>query len=86
MAIPHVNAVNFEASTIPCRKKYQMARNMVDYKDSPYESNDQYGVGNSSNLADTLRILKEEIRIRKEDTDRITQTQEKHAEVNAVIL
>ena len=38
-----------------------MARNMVDYKYSPYESNEKCGVGNSSNLVETLIILKEEI-------------------------
>ena len=48
-----------------------MASKMVDYKDSPYESEEQYGVGNPSNLAVTLRILKEEIRICKADNERI---------------
>jgi len=42
---------------------------MVDYKDSPYESKEQYGVGNSYDLAVTLRSLKEEIRSCKEDND-----------------
>ena len=46
---------------------------MVDYKDSPYESKEQYGVGNPSYLAVTLRSLKEEIRSCKEDNDRIIQ-------------
>ena len=47
----------------------QMASKMVDYKDSPYESEEQYGVGNPFNLAITLRSLKEEIRICKADND-----------------
>ena len=36
-----------------------MASKMVDYKDSPYEFEEYYGVGNSSNLAVILRSLKE---------------------------
>ena len=54
-----------------------MDSKMVDYKDSPNESEEQYGVGNSSDLADTLRRLKEEIRSCKADNDRIMQAQEK---------
>ena len=50
-------------------KKYQMASKMSDHKDSPYESEEQYGVGNSSDLAVMLRSLKEEIRICKVDND-----------------
>ena len=46
-----------------------MASMMVDYKDSPYESKKQYGVGNSSDLAVTLRSLNEEISSCKEDND-----------------
>jgi len=56
---------------MPCKKKYQMASKMVDYIDSPYESEDQYGLGNPSDLVFTLRSLKEEIRSCKEDNDRI---------------
>lgn len=59
---------------------------MVDYKDSPYELEEKYGVGNSPNLADTLRSLKEEIRSCKENNDRIIQAHEKLAKINAVIL
>jgi len=44
---------------------------MVDYRDSPYESDEQCGVGHSSNLTDTLRKLKEEIRSCKVDNDKI---------------
>ena len=50
---------------------------MVDYKDPPYEFEEQYGVGNSSDLADTLRSLKEEIRSCKANNDRIMQAKEK---------
>jgi len=39
-----------------------MASKVVDYVEFPYPSNEQRGVGHTSNLADTLRILKEEIR------------------------
>ena len=39
-----------------------MTRNMVGYKYSPYESYEKRGVGSSSELVDTLRSLKEEIR------------------------
>jgi len=61
---------------------------MVDYssQDSPYGSDEKRGAGNSSNLADTLRSLKAEIRSCKEDNDKIMQAQEKQAEVNVVIL
>ena len=48
-----------------------MASNMVDYKDSLYESEEQYSVGNPSDLAVTLRILKEDIRSCNEDNDKI---------------
>ena len=68
------------------RKKDQMDSKMVDYKDSPYESEEQHGVGNSSNLAVTLRSLKEEIRSCKEDNYRIIQAQEKQANVNVILL
>ena len=54
-----------------------MNRKMVDYKDSPYESYEKHGVGNFSDLAETLRSLNEEIRSWKEDNDRIIQAQEK---------
>jgi len=63
-----------------------MANKMVDYKDSPYEYKEQYGVGNSSDLAVTLRILKEEINSCKEDNEKIIQSQENLAEVNTIIL
>jgi len=43
-------------------RKIKMASKMVDYRDSAYGSDEQYGVGNSFDLEDTLRILKEEIR------------------------
>jgi len=59
---------------------------MVDYKDSPYESKEKYGVGNYFDMVDTLRIIKEEIRSCKVDIDRIMHTQGKLADVNAVIL
>jgi len=59
---------------------------MVDYKDSPYETNEQRGVGNSSDLEDTLRILKEEIRSCKADNEKIMQAKENKAEVNAILL
>ena len=48
-----------------------MANKMVDYKDSPCESNEQYSVGNYPDLADTLRGLKEEIRSCNANNDRI---------------
>lgn len=38
---------------------------------TPYESKEKYGIGNSSDLAVTLIILKEEISSCKEDNDRI---------------
>ena len=63
-----------------------MASKIVDYKDSPYESEEQYGVGNSSDLTITLGSLKEEIRSCKVDNDIIIEAQEKLAEVNAFIL
>ena len=51
-----------------------MTSKMVDYKDSPYESDKRRGVVHSSDLADTLRSLKEEIRSCKVDNDRIIQS------------
>ena len=69
-----------------CMKKYQMASKKVDYKDSPYESEQQYSVRNPSDLAVTLRSLKEEIKSCKANNDRIIQAQEKQAEVNAILL
>jgi len=63
-----------------------MASKMVDYKDSPYEFEEKYGVGNSSDLELTLRILKEGIRSYKENNDIIIHAQEKLAEVNVVLL
>jgi len=36
-----------------------MVSKMVDFKDSTYESNEKRGFGLSSDLADTLRSLKE---------------------------
>lgn len=50
-----------------------MASKAVDYIESSYELYGQCGVGNSSNLVETLRILKEEIRSCKEDNDKIIQ-------------
>jgi len=42
----------------------KMTSKMVEYssRDSPYGSDEQCGVGHSSDLADTLRSLKVEIR------------------------
>lgn len=60
-----------------------MNSNMVDYKGYPYESNEQCG-GHSSDLADTLRILKEEIRNCKTDNDRIIREQKEQAKFNAI--
>ena len=50
-----------------------MASKMVDYKDFPYELEEQYGIGNIYDLAATLRSLKEEIKSFKEDNDKIMQ-------------
>ena len=44
---------------------------MVDYKYSPYELEEQYGDGNSFDLADTFRSLREDIRSCKAYNDRI---------------
>jgi len=55
-------------------------------RDSPYRSDDERGVGNTFDLANTLRILKVEIRSCKADNDIIIQAQEKQAQVNVVIL
>lgn len=63
-----------------------MGSKIVDYKDSHYESNQQYSVGNSSDLTNTLRRLKEEIRSCNADNDVIMQGHEKQVEVNAMIL
>ena len=61
----------------------KMTSKMVDYssRDSPYVSDEQCGVGYSTDLAETLRSLKEEIRSCKADNDQIIQSQEKQAEL-----
>jgi len=41
------------------QERDQMASKVVDYIESPYESDGKYSVGHSSNLTDTLRSLKE---------------------------
>lgn len=46
-----------------------MASKVVDYVESPYASDEQHGVGHTSDLVVTLRILKEEIRSCKVDND-----------------
>lgn len=63
-----------------------MASKMVDYRDAPCESKEKYGVRNSSDLAVTLRSLKEEIRTCKAYNDRIISSQETLAELNVAIL
>ena len=63
-----------------------MDNQMVDYKDSPYESDEHHGVGNSSDLEDTLRSLKEEIRSCKVDNDKIIRAQEKQVDINVILL
>lgn len=49
-----------------------MTRKIVDYnsQDSPYGLDEQCGVGNSSDLVDTLRTLNIEIISCKADNDR----------------
>lgn len=54
---------------MPCRNKTKMNSNMVDYKDSPYESDEQRG-GHSFDLEDRLRSLKEKMSC-KVDNDSI---------------
>ena len=63
-----------------------MNSKMVDYKDSPYKSDEQRGDGNSSDLTDTLRSLKEEIKSFKVENEKIMEAQEKQGEVNAILL
>jgi len=50
-----------------------MNSKMIDFIDSPYESDELHGVGHFCDLADTLRSLKEEIRNCKVDNDKIMQ-------------
>jgi len=68
------------------QERYEMARKMVAYKDSPHESKEQYGVQNSPNFIVTLRSLKKEISTRKAGNDQLIQTQEKQTEVNDGLL
>ena len=63
-----------------------MTSKMVECKDSLDESHEECGVGHSSDLADTLRSLEEEIWSSKEDNDIIMKAREKQTEVNAVVL
>ena len=53
------------------QERDHMASKVVDYIESPYASKVQRDVGHSSDLADTLRFLKEEIRSWKADNDKI---------------
>jgi len=46
-----------------------MTSNTVDYVESPYESDGKRGMGNSFDLEDTLRSLKEGIRSCRKDND-----------------
>jgi len=62
-----------------------MASKVVNYIEYPYASDGQCGVGNSSNLEEKMRILKEEIRSCKVDNDKIMQAQDKQVEVNAIL-
>ena len=59
------------------QEEIQMTRKMVYYKYSPYESYVQHGIGHYFDLSDTLRSLKEEIRICKTDNEKIMEAQEK---------
>ena len=63
-----------------------MASKVVEYIEYPYASYGQHGVGQSFDLEDTLRSLKEEISSCKEDNDKIMQAQEKQVQVNAILL
>jgi len=56
-----------------------MASKVVDYIESLYSSNGQCGVGNSYDLVDALRIIKEEIINCKEENDKIMKAQENKA-------
>lgn len=58
---------------MPTGRISKMTRKMVYYssQDSPYGSDEQHGVGNSTKLIDKSRSLKEEIRSCKVDNDRI---------------
>lgn len=60
-------------------KRSKMTSNMVDCssRDSPCGSYEQRGAGHSSDLINTLRSLKAEIRSCKEDNDIIMQEQKK---------
>jgi len=55
------------------RETTKMTTKMIDYSypESPYGSDEWRGVGNSSDLADTLRILKAEIRSCKANHEKI---------------
>ena len=46
-----------------------MASKVVDYIEYPYELDGKHGVGNSYDLVDTLRRLKEQIRSCKADNE-----------------
>lgn len=63
-----------------------MTRKVVDYLESPYASDEQCGVGDTSDLDNTLRSLREEIRSCKAYNDWIIQLQEKQANVNVILL
>jgi len=49
----------------------QMDRKVVDYVESPHASDEQRGVGHTSDLANTLRSLKEDIRSCKANNDQV---------------
>jgi len=65
-----------------------MNSNKVDYisRDFPYGLDEKHHVGNSSNLENTLRSLKDDIMNYKVDNERIMQEHEKQAKVKVIIL
>ena len=76
-------------------KRLDMMGRMVDYnsRDSPYILVGQQGDGYSPNIADALRILREDNRSHEAKNDKLIEAQkilaraqEKQAEVNVVIL
>lgn len=65
---------------------YYIKKYKIVSKDSPFDFEEQYGVGNPYDLSVMLRILTEDIRSCIADNDWIICTQEKQVEVTVILL
>jgi hypothetical protein len=55
-------------------------------RDQEIESDERRNVDTPSNMAETMRILKEKLQIYRTDNERLIQAQEQQNELNVVLL